>query len=210
MEPSDVDTLADWLLDIDDLALFDRTHTVPLSKAAMREIWGADLGGTKPKAAFWFTVVGSDNGPVAFGGLQSVNYSHGDAVMPILVAAPSRGNGIGLRFACLLLDMAFDRLRLRRVTTFFRADNERTARLVRRAGFCDEGRMREAWFVDGHSVDSVVVGLLRDEWYNRREALRSELGDPGMLTFGTPEYAVPGSSEPDAGTRPMQRKGFAG
>jgi RimJ/RimL family protein N-acetyltransferase len=196
MEPGDMDLLAEWLLDIEDLALFDRTQTVPLSRAAVREIWTAEFAAVKPPTAFWFIVETAQNVPVAFGGLHSVNYVHGDTVIAILVAETARGRGIGLRTACLLLDVAFDRLRLRRVTTFFRADNQRTARLVRQVGFKEEGRMRGAWFVDGRSVDTMVVGLLRDEWYDRRALLRSEVGDEARISFAAPRME---SSRPPSG-----------
>jgi RimJ/RimL family protein N-acetyltransferase len=89
----------------------------------------------------------ADGSPVAIGGLQSVNYIHGDAVLPILVKKSARGHGLGMQIAFLLLDIAFDRLRLRRVTTYFRSDNQRSERLTRRAGFVQEGLLREAWFV---------------------------------------------------------------
>jgi RimJ/RimL family protein N-acetyltransferase len=187
MEPSDVDTLSAWLLDLDDLTLFDRTLTVAPSREALRELWKADLAGGKAPGAFWFTVEPSAGGPVAFAGLLSVNYTHGDATLAMLVAKSARGSGLGLRLGSLLLDIAFDRLHLRRVTTFFRADNERTARLVVRLGFREEGRMREAWLADGRAFDTVVVGLLRDEWYARRPAFQAELGTDQEVRFGRPE-----------------------
>lgn len=187
MNLADTDTLFDWLQDLDDLALFDRTLTIPPGKDALREAWRPELAGGPCPTAFWFAVETGSSVMVAIGGLQSVNYAHGDAVMPIIVAKAARGGGLGLRIASLLLDLAFDRLRLRRVTTFFRADNERTARLVRRVGFTEEGRMRKAWLVDGGYVDSIVVGLLREEWQAHRQVLRTELDGRLTLTFGRPE-----------------------
>jgi RimJ/RimL family protein N-acetyltransferase len=186
MNMDDVETVTEWLQDIDDLSLFDRSLTVPLGKEAVRDGWKADLAGAKCPTAYWFIVETGDRTPVALAGLQAINYVHGDAVLPILVVESARGQGLGLRIAALLLDVAFDRLRLRRVTTFFRADNLRTERLTRRAGFQVEGRMREAWFVGGRHLDAVVVGLLREEWHARREALRAELGGDVAIVFGRP------------------------
>lgn len=196
MAVEDIDAIADWLQDLNDLSLFDRTLTIPPGRDAIREAWKPDLIGGKCPTAFWFVVEARDRAPVALGGLQSVNYAHGDAVLPILVSEAARGGGLGLRIACLLLDLAFDRLRLRRITTFFRADNERSERLVGRAGFREEGRMREAWFVDGAHIDCVIVGLLREEWYARRPALRAELDAAIALTFGPP--ASPRAARIDA------------
>lgn len=192
MTLDDIDTVAGWLQDVDDLSLFDRSLAVPPSQDAVRESWKADLAVAKFPTAYWFVMEDSECAPVAIGGLQSVNYVHGDAVLPILVSKSVRGKGLGLRVAMVLLDLAFDRLRLRRVTTFFRSDNARTERLTRRAGFQQEGRMREAWFADGRFLDCVVVGLLQDEWHARRRTLATELGNSiaVVLSPGAPSRAV--------------------
>jgi RimJ/RimL family protein N-acetyltransferase len=175
MTLDDIDTVAAWLQDVDDLSLFDRNMAVPPNQDTVRDSWKADLTIAKFPTAHWFVTENYDRKPVAIGGLQSINYVHGDAVLPILVSKSVRGKGLGVRVAIVLLDLAFDRLRLRRVTTFFRSDNLRTERLTKRVGFQQEGRMREAWFADGRFLDCMVVGLLRAEWHARREALRGGL-----------------------------------
>ena len=187
MEETDLDCLRCWLMDLDDLALFDRTITVTPSREAIRELWKADLAGGRSPTALWFTALAEKRAPVAIGGLTSVNYVHGDAILAMFVAKPTRGKGLGLHFGSLLLDLAFDRLRLRRLTTFFRSDNERTERLVMRLGFREEGRMRESWLAEGRAFDAVVVGMLNDEWYARRAALRAEIGQGQMIQFGSAE-----------------------
>ena len=186
MTSGDLDAVASWLQDTRDLALFDRNMAMPPNGDTLRELWKFDLVATKPHGAYWFAVEDCGRKPVAIGGLQSISYVNGDAVLPILVSAPERGKGIGLRIAVHLLDMAFDRLRLRRVTTFFRSDNQRTERLTKRVGFRQEGRMREAWFADGKFHDCVVVGVLREEWSARRESLHSELATSLKILLQAP------------------------
>jgi RimJ/RimL family protein N-acetyltransferase len=192
MTLDDIETVAVWLQDVDDLSLFDRNMAVPPSQDTVRDSWKADLAIAKFPSAYWFVLESCDREPVAIGGLQSVNYVHGDAVLPILVSKAARGKGLGLRAAMILLDLAFDRLRLRRVTTFFRSDNLRTERLTRRVGFQQEGRMREAWFADGQFLDCMVVGLLRDEWHSRRTTLNAELDNSisVVLNSGTAPRAT--------------------
>jgi RimJ/RimL family protein N-acetyltransferase len=194
MDMDDIATVTGWLQDVDDLSLFDRTLTVPPGKDAVRETWKADFETAKFPTAYWFMVESHDRTPVAIGGLQSVNYVHGDAVLPILVSKAVRGHGLGLRIAVVMLDTAFERLRLRRVTTFFRSDNLRTERLTQRAGFREEGRLREAWLVGGRFLDCVVAGLLRDEWYSRRDTLRAELDNSVEVVLGSMEPTVSSSS----------------
>src|SRR4051794_39830792 len=113
MTLNDVDIVAGWLQDVDDLSLFDRNMAVPPSHDTVRDSWKADLAVAKFPTAYWFMVENDGQKPVAVGGLQSVNYVNGDAVLPILVSKSLRGKGLGLRIAMVLLDLAFDRLRLR-------------------------------------------------------------------------------------------------
>jgi len=180
----DLDTVSDWLQHVDDFSLFDRTLTLPPSKEAIRESWKGDLAGARFPVAYWFVVEGPDHAAMGIGGLQSVNYIHGDAVLPVLIARSARGRGLGLRIAAVLLDVAFDRLRLRRVTTFYRADNKRTQEIVTRLGFQEEGRLRQAWMVDGRYLDCVVVGILREEWQASRGTLSEELRNGVVLQLG--------------------------
>lgn len=202
MSVDDIDTVADWLHDIEDLSLFDRSLPVPLGKEAARERWKADFSQPTFPTAYWFVVEGLDRTPVAVGGLQSINYVHGDAVLPILVAKPERDRGLGLRIAVVLLDVAFDRLRLRRVTTFFRSDNARSTRLTQRVGFREEGRLREAWFAGGRYFDCMVVGLLREEWQARRDALVAELDGAVEVTLGNGQAGREPAPASDTRARP--------
>ena len=183
MNMDDIEIVAAWLQDIEDLSSFDRSLAVPPGREAMQQSWKADFEQAKFPTAYWFVVEAEAGTPVAIGGLQAVNYVHGDAVLPIFVRKSARGHGLATRIGVLLLDIAFDRLRLRRMTTYFRADNLRSERLTQRLGFLQEGRLREAWFVSGRSLDCVVVGMLREEWYARRSALRQELGGHVEVVF---------------------------
>src|SRR4051812_37531232 len=88
MTLDDIDIVAAWLQDVDDLSLFDRNMAVPPSQDTVRDSWKADLAVAKFPTAYWFVMENGDRQPVAIGGLQSVNYVHGDAVLPILVSKP--------------------------------------------------------------------------------------------------------------------------
>ena len=198
---NDVDAIAPWFENLEDLSLFDRNSPAPMGLEALREYWKADFAaGPPPQKAYWYVARGPDGEPAAIGGLQSINYYHGDAVLPVFVARPMRGRGIGIRMIGLLLDLAFDRLRLTRVTTYYREDNEISARMIRKAAFSEEGRLRKAWHCNGSHLDTVVAGVLRDDWARRRDELRDTLDPKTILQFGT-----------DAGERPWlagRRKGF--
>jgi RimJ/RimL family protein N-acetyltransferase len=198
MKMNDIDDIAAWFENLDDLSLFDRNSPAPMGLEALREYWKGDLAAAPPpQKAYWYIARGLDGGAAALGGLQSINYFHGDAVLPVFVARSARQQGLGLRMTCLLLDLAFDRLHLTRVTTYFREDNEISSRMIRKAAFCEEGRLRRAWLCNGRQLDMIVAGVLREDWMNRREALRGALDSQTILKFGadgSERYAWPGNA----------------
>lgn len=188
LELSDIDLIATWFGDPEDLSLFERSSPLPRGRESLRENWKEDLAaGPTPAKAFWYIACNTEDEPVAIGGLQTINYPSGDCVLPIFVARAMRRRGIGIRLIGLLLDFAFDRLRLTRVTTYYREDNEISAKMIERAAFKEEGRMRRAWFCKGKHLDMVVAGVLREEWANRRNALLGELDRKTVLRFGADE-----------------------
>ena len=179
-----IPVIARWHERIDDLKLFDRRMPLPISSAAMEAEWKNSIFATEPRTSHWFVIADGDNVVVGLAGLQEINYIHGDAVMAILVAEPGRRKGIGIRAGALLLDIAFYQLRLTRVSSFVRADNEGSNRMTAHLGFQEEGRIRKGWFTDGIHVDIRVIGLLLDEWETHRKTLQGELSTDTCLTLG--------------------------
>lgn len=201
MTISDIDAMADWFDSIDDVSFFDRTAVVPTAIEAVRESWRADFDpAAMPPRALWYIVEDDAGRPAAIGGLRDINYINGDAVLPAFVGRHMRGRGLGIRLIGMLLDAAFTRLRLLRVTTYFREDNAISARITAKAGFREEGRMRQALLANGCHYDMVIMGLLRDEWVARREALQCELSGDVVLRFpgaGNEQYDWPRGRRPD-------------
>jgi RimJ/RimL family protein N-acetyltransferase len=185
LQLEDIDAIAAWFDDPHDLSLFERNSPLPAGREALRESWKVDLtAGSSPAKAFWYMACGITGDPAAIGGLHSVNYVNGNCVLPVFVTKTMRGKGIGVRLMALLLDLAFDHLRLTRVTTYYREDNKISAKLAKRTAFREEGRMRKAWFCNGLHFDMIVVGVLREEWAERRSKLHLELDSSVVLRFG--------------------------
>lgn len=187
MTTSDIDTVAEWFDNIDDVSFFDRAAVVPAPLEAVRENWKVDLDpAAMPPKAVWYIAEDPFGQAAAIGGLRSINYINGDAVLPAFVARPMRGRGVGIRLMAMLLDAAFTRLRLVRVTTYYREDNAISARITHKGGFREEGRLRKAVLANGCHFDMVVAGLLREEWFARREHLYGELDSDTVLRFSGP------------------------
>lgn len=197
MKLSDLDDVAPWFEDPEDLSLFDRNSPAPMELDALREYWKDDLiAESQPQKAYWYIARNSEGKEAVLGGLRSINYFHGDAVLPIFVARSERHQGLGLRMTCLLLDLAFDRLHLTRVTTYLRQDNEISSRMIRKAAFREEGRLRKAWRCNGRWLDMIVAGVLREEWTSHREGLGAAL-DPRTvlkLAYDGKQYAWPSNA----------------
>lgn len=181
----DVRTAARWHEQVEDLALFDRHIPVPLSADAMEASWREAIVAREPRTNYWFIVGGPGDEPIALVGLQDINHTHGDGVLALFVAEAWRGRGIGIRAIAVILDLAFDQLRLNRVSTCFREDNGASGLLTRRCGFKREGRVRQGWFSGGTHIDIVLVGVLAGEWRAARTKLRRKLDAGTTVMLGS-------------------------
>ncbi|MEM1298909.1 MAG: GNAT family protein [Pseudomonadota bacterium] len=177
----DLDQISPWFWNVNDVAMFDRTLPLPVNADFLRESWRVALSYADPPRAYWFVAARSDGKPLGVGGLQAINYIHGDAVLPMFISDEARGMGLATAITCRMLDMAFDRLRLHRVTTFYRADNDASQHVLTKLGFSEEGRQREGWFVDGARLDIVHSGILASDWRERRAEVMDMLGSPGKV-----------------------------
>lgn len=82
----------------------------------------------------------------------------------LLIGHPEyRGHGYGLEAEFLLLHYAFNHLNLHKVWTEILAYNEAALALHQKAGFKEEGRLRQHVFKDGKYVDLILLGILAEE-----------------------------------------------
>lgn len=77
--------------------------------------------------------------------------------------------GYGTETMKLLLRHCFDTLNLNRVYLQVYAENLRGKRAYEKAGFVEEGRLREAIYKRGKYDDVVVMSVLRSEWNLRKK-----------------------------------------
>jgi UDP-4-amino-4,6-dideoxy-N-acetyl-beta-L-altrosamine N-acetyltransferase len=95
--------------------------------------------------------------------------------------AAARGRGAGRAAQALGLDLAFDTLKLEKVTAEVLADNDVALKAQATAGFRREGYLRDHVIKDGRRRDVVVLGILADEWRARRGALRRSLSVANLI-----------------------------
>ncbi len=111
-----------------------------------------------------FGLKGGDQ-PLGSTGLHRISMLHRHAEWGIFIGRPEEwGKGYGREVARTTLRYGFDTLNLHRIQLRVIADNERGIKAYRSAGFKDEGRQREASYVDGKYVDLLLMAVLRHEW----------------------------------------------
>lgn len=74
------------------------------------------------------------------------------------------GRGFGREAVRALLEHSFRDLGMNRVGAEIYSHNQRSLRLFAGEGFSEEGRIRQAVWKRGEYVDSVLMGLLREDW----------------------------------------------
>ncbi|MCP4316186.1 MAG: GNAT family N-acetyltransferase [Hyphomicrobiales bacterium] len=186
----DISTMTRWFSNFEDIALFDRNLPVPIGKEAVEASWKSAMEFSDPPRSLWYLAEDVDGDPVGLGGLQTINYIHGDAILPIFVARKTRTNGLATAITTILLDLAFKQLRLHRVSTYYRADHAASAHVTKKLGFQEEGRVRQGWFADGEYIDVVQVGILDSEWSALRDGLKKDLTVRSPITITLGEHAA--------------------
>ena len=184
MSLDDVPTIARWFEHLADLCLFDRGCAMPVNEAAVSASWAEVLKGPEPAKAYWYALESDQGDVVAIIGLDNINYIHGDAIIAIYVATHLRKTGIGSRAMAMVVDMAFNQLRLNRLTSYLREDNQASQKLTEKVGFTQEGLIRQGWFASGKHFDIVAIGLLREEWSEHRKALIGKLDNSIEMSLG--------------------------
>lgn len=105
-------------------------------------------------------------GTCAFSQLDGEN---GSALYHITIGEKDAwGRGYGTEATRLMLEHAFETLRLHRIALAVFEFNERAIRAYRACGFIVEGRAREAIWRDGRWWDEITMSVLDQEWMSRR------------------------------------------
>lgn len=79
------------------------------------------------------------------------------------------GKGYGTDAIRTMLRHSFETLNLHRVFLHVFESNTRAMKVYRRVGFTVEGQLREDRFSQGRYEDTIIMGILRDEWQAKSE-----------------------------------------
>src|SRR5829696_7555495 len=97
-------------------------------------------------------------------GFHSIDWVNRHTSLGYWLAGPARGRGIMTTAVRALLDHAFYEWELHRIEIHCAPENYRSRAIPERLGFREEARLRETELVGGRYLDSVVYGILEEEW----------------------------------------------
>ncbi len=110
-------------------------------------------------------VLRSDGRHIGNVSLQSINWVHRSGELAIILGAKDCwGQGYGEEASRTMVDYAFNRLGLRRITCGTFVGNVGMQRIAQKLGFREEGVRRLAVYKDGSHRDVVEYGLFLEEF----------------------------------------------
>lgn len=83
-----------------------------------------------------------------------------------LIDEHTKGKGLMSEALKAVLRYGFEQMQLNRVEAFVAPENIPSLKLVDKFNFTREGQLRKHYLKDGNLEDSVVFGLLKEEWEN--------------------------------------------
>jgi diamine N-acetyltransferase len=162
IERDDLERLAELGRDLE--TAHRRNDSPPLPRPLAEHIgWHEAEASEPPTNAAWFAI---EVGGVVIGdgGLHEIDHYHGRAELGIGLGRDYWGQGYGQDAVRTLLEYAFRQLNLRKVSLEVLADDARAVGAYRKAGFQEEGRLREHTWFEGAYHDSLWMAAFRDRW----------------------------------------------
>ena len=102
---------------------------------------------------------------IGFMGLHKINWIDSNATTGAMIGEKEYwGKGYGTDAKMILLNYAFNRLRLHRISSSVIAFNERSLKYSLKCGYKEEGRVREKFFRNGKYWDEILLGILKKEF----------------------------------------------
>lgn len=99
--------------------------------------------------------------------LFNIDMKNRAAEIGIVIGDPDLlGKGYGTDALKLLMNFGFNRLNLHRLELRLHEYNGSAYQCYSKLGFTEEGRKREDFFIDGKYMDTIIMGILEEE-YNK-------------------------------------------
>lgn len=162
-EQNDLGEMRKWITDPDSTRYLSDTFVVPQTWEQTAAFLDALLSGSKPGVHLVIADIMTGDYLGQCDLMNVTDYSR-KAELAIVLGPEHQGKGYGGEAIELLLELAFCHLNLNRVHLRVSSQNARALACYERAGFAREGVLRQDSFSGGEYRDTVIMGILRDEW----------------------------------------------
>jgi RimJ/RimL family protein N-acetyltransferase len=162
-----------WTHDAEFMRMYEINPARPLSAAMVKKQYEKlEKQVEDDKNLFYFTVrARSDDRLIGKATIQWIEWANGNGWVRLGIgAAENRRKGYGSQALWMLIRFAFAELNLFRVSAAVSEYNEAAIALLKKFGFVEEVRRRQALERDGRRWDLLIFGLLKDEWQNQAGA----------------------------------------
>jgi RimJ/RimL family protein N-acetyltransferase len=159
LSENDLDTIVRWRNDpVVSKCLSDRLKTKNET-----ETWYNRLKGN-PRV--WLKAITYDNRLIGYAVIESIDETNRKCELVIIIGESDYwGKGIGLFVLQKMLEHAFVALQMHRVWAVTSRYNERSEKLLKKAGFTHEGILREPIIIDGKFMDLLMYSILENEYH---------------------------------------------
>jgi len=141
-------------------------NVIPMSRS-MEEEWIQQITQEqKLGKSYVFAIERLSDGELLGGcGLHNLSSTHKNAILGIVIYDPKNWNkGYGTETMRMLLNIGFNFLNLHRIELQVLEFNQRAIKVYEKVGFKTVGRRREAIFLEGKYVDSIIMDILKEEF----------------------------------------------
>ena len=157
----DIPEIGKWYEDPSARRMFGNP-AAPRSDTQLKQ-WLAEGQASSDTISFGIRLIESDK-LIGTAGLNGYRSAHHTATAHIEIARAHRGQGFGFEAMQLVVEFGFRELNLHRIALSVASYNKAAICLYEKLGFKHEGTAREALQRDGEFHDSLLYGLLRQEW----------------------------------------------
>jgi RimJ/RimL family protein N-acetyltransferase len=165
-DETDYQTFIDWQQGATEKDLFSfmgRTFTLPITLDQLTRY--VDEARQKALPVELYTIIETKTGE-KIGHIQvaDIDYLNQSAFLNrIFIRKKSRGKGYGLKLMNEMKRYVFQELGFHRLSLYVLSNNRGAYRLYEKAGFTEEGIMRESRYFDGEYLDLHLMSMLKGE-----------------------------------------------
>lgn len=112
-----------------------------------------------------FVIETMDGEPIGITGLLGISRKHGTAECFCVIGEKKFwGRGLGTLIHSLLIQFAYNELKLNKIWAVIYTDNAAIIRVIEKLGFKIEGTLREEKLIDGKRINLHRIGVLKSEF----------------------------------------------